>query len=159
MCLQWCHVQNFLIDNDLPCALWCAEKVRWAHDDKRCEDCRHHQPIFGAPRGRCALTKEITPLAGNCCHYDAVIQTRETVLLRLGETVPPALLRAHGIRTVDELFLVVDSAPDLPPGSPQDGIALDHEFLSVPLVYGVRALCWENALYGRDELNWRQEAV
>jgi len=106
MCLQWCHVRDILIDNDLDCKLWC-------------------------------------PLRG-----------LEKVALRLGESVPPALLQAHGIRSLGELFLVVDNAPDLPPGSPADGIELDGRYLSVPLVYGVRARCWEKALYGDDPFGW-----
>ncbi|MEP0805691.1 MAG: hypothetical protein HRF47_09390 [Chloroflexota bacterium] len=151
MCLQWCHVRSLLIDNDLPCALWCPDEVRLAQQGRRCAECRHHRA------GICALTHERTPLAQTCCHFDAPVQPLETVRLKRGETVPEQLLRAHGIQTVAELFLVVDSAPDLPQDAQADEIRLDARLLSVPLVYGVRARCWDKALYGADPYGWCDE--
>lgn len=154
MCLQWCHVRRIVIDNDLPCALWCSDEIRLAQRERRCADCRHHQALPGSPRGLCLLTKELTPLSQTCCHHNAETGNVEQVTLRLGETVPPELLQAHGVRSVRDLFLVVDSAPELPAESPEDEIELDAFWLSLPLVYGVQARCWERALYGETVFDW-----
>lgn len=153
MCLQWCHVRNLLIDNDLDCGLWCPDAIRLARQAERCESCAHFFPA----RRQCRLTGEKAPLARTCCHHNIPLRRLEKVVLRLGETVPPQLLQAHGIRSLAELFLVVDSAPAPPPGNPADGIELDARCLSVPLVYGVRARCWEKALYGQDPFGWCEE--
>lgn len=152
MCLQWCHVRGIVLDNDLPCALWCPENIRLAQQGKRCPDCLHYRA------GTCALTAMQTPLAQTCCHFNAPLRPPGTqVRLKLGDTVPPDLLRAHGIQTVAELFQVVESAPDLPPDASPDDILLDAHHLSLPLVYGVRARCWDKALYGDDPFGWCEE--
>ena len=145
MCLQWCHVRDMLIDNDLPCKAQCPASVRLAHAQKRCNTCRHYQD------GLCALTHEIVPLAETCCHWNAFPRSG-TVTLRLGQTVSPVLLALHGAASVREIFDIVDTAPVLPKGTPEDGFPVHIERdLAVPLVYGVTALDWDAALYGGDE--------
>jgi len=149
MCLQWCHVRSQLIDNDLSCALWCADDIRLAHAAETCDTCRHYHA------GVCALTRERVPLARTCCHHNAEPQ-RGMVILRLGENVPLELARAHGAASVRQIFDRVDSAPDMS-GAPEDGIEWRIEEMSVPLVYGVRAsCCWDTALTGRKSI-WCDE--
>jgi hypothetical protein len=152
MCLQWCHVRNILIDNDLSCAVWCPDETRRAHQHARCQDCPHYQPFRARGlRGTCTLTHEMVPLSQTCCHYHASVNTQPLVTLHLGTTVLPELLQAHGIATVRELFRVIESAPELPPEPPSEAIPIRMAQLTLPLVYGVAALCWEKALYGVDE--------
>jgi hypothetical protein len=149
MCLQWCHVRNFLIDNDLPCELWCPEAIRLARQGECCQDCIHYHPFrTRSLRGQCALTSEMIPLTESCCHRNAVLHVQESVVLRLGKTVPVELLRAHGISNLRELFWAIESAPDLSADAHTDGIEVSMEALSIPLIYGVSALDWEQALYG-----------
>ncbi len=146
MCLQWCHVRDVLIDNDLPCALLCPDAIRLAHTGDTCDTCRHYQ------NGLCALTRERPPLARTCCHWNAAPAAFDYVVLRLGVNVPPELAAAHGVQTTRDIFDVVDSAPELPPETPADGFYLDARNLVVPLVYGVCADCWEQALTGRPDM-------
>jgi len=61
------------------------------------------------------------------------------------------LLWAHGANNVAELFAAVESAPELSPESPVDDIYMDTRLLSTPLVYGVPASEWDNALKGNYE--------
>ena len=152
--MQWCHVQDMLIDNDLPCALWCPDKIRLAKQHDRCQDCIHFR-VFHARnlRGHCALTNEMIPLGETCCHHNAPIHSQEAVVLRLGETVPQQLLQAHGIANIPDLFFAIESAPELPDDMPEDPIKVPMSSLALPLVYGVSALCWDKAIYGEDEWN------
>ncbi len=146
MCLQWCHVRDILIDNDLPCALWCPEAIRLAHAGDACETCRHRRGAL------CRLTQERLPLARTCCHWNAERRAFEFVVLRMGLNVPPELAAAHHVKSTRRIFEMVDTAPDLPPEAPEDGILLSAADLSVPLVYGVCAACWEEALTGESDL-------
>jgi len=132
----------------LSCALWCADDIRLAHAAETCDTCRHYHA------GVCALTRERVPLARTCCHHNAEPQ-RGTVILRLGENVPLDLARAHGAASVRQIFDRVDSAPDMS-GAPEDEIEWRIEEMSVPLVYGVRASCWDTALTGRKSI-WCDE--
>lgn len=75
----------------------------------------------------------------------------EKVLLHAGQNVPWELLAAYGVASVRELFGQVESAPELPPEAAADGIWLEAEALSVPLVYGVCAACWASALTGEED--------
>jgi hypothetical protein len=159
MCMQWCHVRNILIDNDLSCTLWCPDEIRLAYQHAGCQDCKHYQPFRARDlRGTCALTHEMVPLSQTCCHYNVTVNTQTTVTLHLGTTVLPELLQAHEIATVRDLFWVIESAPDLLPEIPADPIPIRMSLLMLPLVYGVSALCWEKALYGVDEWDLCPEA-
>ena len=123
MCLQWCHVRGLLVDNDIPCVQLCPDETRLAHERKNCRGCRHYLP---SEIGICLLTHEIIPLAETCCHWNAEIQSGEVVLV-LGETVPKALAQAHGVESTHQIFDMVDTAPELDSGIPQEGILMKIE--------------------------------
>ena len=146
MCLQWCHVRDLLIDNDLPCQTLCPDEIRLAHAADTCPTCRHYRDRF------CVLTRERVPLARTCCHWNAEPRRFDYVTLRMGVNIPPELLAVYDARTIREIFERVDTAPDLPPDTPADGLLLDARHLSVPLVYGVCAACWEQALTGQPDM-------
>lgn len=145
MCLQWCHVRDCLIDNDIPCERLCPAEIRLARAGNTCATCRHRRGEI------CCLTQEHLPSQRWCCHHNAEVRKFEKVLLRTGQNVPWELLAAHGVASVRDLFGQVESAPELPPEAPADGIWLEAEALSVPLVYGVCAACWEAALTGEED--------
>lgn len=144
MCLQWCHVRSLLVDNDIPCLMLCPDAIRLAQVEKNCRSCAHCQSGDGVDL--CLLTHEITPLAENCCHWNATIESGE-VLLVLGETVPLDLAQAHGVESTAQIFEMVDTAPELEENTPEEGIPMYIEEMSVPLVYGVIATAWDKALY------------
>jgi len=144
MCLQWCHVRSLLVDNDIPCDLHCREEIRFAHQDRKCRSCTHCQP--GDEVDLCLLTHEITPLTESCCHWNVTLEGGE-VLLILGETVSLALAQAHGVENTKQIFEMVETAPDLDKKTPEEGIPIRIEELSVPLVYGLIATAWDEALY------------
>jgi hypothetical protein len=144
MCLQWCHVRSILVDNDIPCSMLCPDTIRLAQAEKNCRSCTHCQPGDGCDL--CLLTHEITPLAENCCHWNAAIEGGE-VLLVLGKTVSKALAKAHGVESTAQIFEMVDTAPELEENAPEEGIPIRIEELSVPLVYGLIASAWDEALY------------
>ena len=146
MCLQWCHVRNALIDNDLPCEMLCPESIRLAHAAETCETCIHYVA------GLCALTKERIPQSRTCCHWNADPMFFDVVVLHLGVNVPSELMAAYGANSIREIFDQVDTAPDLPPDAPADGIVLNARDLTLPLVYGVCADCWEQAITGQSDL-------
>ncbi len=141
MCLQWCHVRSMLIDNDIPCTQYCPDVIRLAQQEKGCPQCRHYEP---ADVGLCLLTHEITPLVETCCHWNATLQ-QGTVTLVLGENVPLALAKAHGVESTAQIFEMVDSAPELAANAPQEGIVVQIEELAVPLVYGLVSVDWDAA--------------
>ena len=143
MCLQWCHVRGVLVDNDIPCVQLCPDTIRLAHLNKSCQMCRHY--LHGEV-DLCELTQEITPLTETCCHWNAQKQSGPRVLT-LGDTVPEALAAAHGVESTAQIFEMVDTAPELDDDTPEEGIVMQIEEMSVPLVYGVIALEWDAALY------------
>ena len=144
MCLQWCHVRSLLVDNDIPCSMLCPDTIRLAQTEKSCRSCTHCQPNDDCDI--CLLTHEITPLAENCCHWNAAIESGE-VLLVLGKNVPLELAKAHGVESTSQIFEMVDTAPELEENAPEEGIPMYIEEMSVPLVYGAIASDWDEALY------------
>lgn len=145
MCLQWCHVRDCLIDNDIPCERICPEEIRLAQAGNTCSTCAHC-------RGdTCSLTHEHLPRKRWCCHHNVELKPFDFVVLRAGENVPRELLAIHGVETVRDLFGQVESAPDLPEDAPTDGVVMAAKELSVPLVYGVCSACWEEALTGVED--------
>jgi hypothetical protein len=143
MCLQWCHVRQVVIDNDLPCTLQCPAAIRTAHQADTCDTCRHKQGD-----DLCALTHESLPAARTCCHWNVQPNLPERIELRF-EDIAPELRAAYRAQSLADIFNMVDSAPDL-----QDGamtFETDASFLSVPLVYGVCAACWLSALTGQPD--------
>lgn len=143
MCLQWCHVRNILVDNDIPCSLLCPDEIRLAQQEKDCLDCVHYEE---GEIGLCLLTHEIAPLSETCCHWNAIRQSGSVVLV-LGKTVPVALAAAHGVRSTAQIFEMVDSAPELDESAPQEGFEMQIDAMAVPLIYGVTSTDWDAALY------------
>lgn len=118
MCLQWCHVRRWLINNDMECS-GCDRGVAselprgWS-----CTKCRHMQQPTGAPP-ICALTKARLPWLGRCCHWQA-----EPTLAATGALAPWLEGRRLGLTQPDRL--------------------------SIPLVYGVPAGAWADAIEPDD---------
>jgi len=140
MCLQWCHVQGWLIDNDLPCWDCAAYGLPPAAS---CATCLHRRDGDAAPL--CSLTKTALPYVGGCCHHNADLGAQAAIRLVCDEVpVAPWLLAAHRAATVAELLAGHHSAPEL---ELHDGRAwLRRDSLTVPLIYGVTADAWESAV-------------
>lgn len=116
MCLQWCHVQRWLIDNDLECAGCERGAASDLPGEWSCAGCSHLRQAAGAAPS-CALTRARLPLLGRCCHWQAEPVLEETARL----------------------------APWLAAEDRQLG-SLRLGDLSVPLVYGVPADAWPAAV-------------
>lgn len=115
MCLQWCHVQRWLIDNDLECTGCERGAASDLPGEWRCADCLHlRQPAGAAPS--CALTRARLPLLGRCCHW-----------------------RAEPVQETARL------APWLVPEARDLGMLRPGD-LNIPLVYGVPAGAWAEAI-------------
>ncbi len=140
MCLQWCHVRSWLIDNDLPC-MECdhgeADRlpVAWT-----CVSCTHVIARDGQA-GMCNLTRETLPLAGRCCHWCAELTPAVSLALSTDQLAP-------WLAEAGEVVEVFAASPSAPPiafdAAGRVVVAIDD--LSVPLVYGVPALDWDAAL-------------
>lgn len=143
MCLQWCHVQSWLIDNDLVC-IDCdrhnpATLPAWV----RCATCTHQRTPDDQPP-HCALTHEGLPIAGGCCHWNVSIATETSLALGPGDLAP--WLGSD----VLAVFAASPSAPDVVTDE-RGYVTIARDDLSVPLVYGVPADEWADALgWSRD---------
>lgn len=140
MCLQWCHVRRWLIDNDIPCAD-CDRSdpellpVAWS-----CASCTHLMPRDGQA-DMCGLTRETLPLVARCCHWQAEL-TSSAALALSATDLAPWLVEEVGVA---EVFAASPSAPPISFDSTgRVVVAIDD--LSVPLVYGVPASSWDAAL-------------
>lgn len=111
MCLQWCHVRRWLINNDQLCEGCELQRVAELPAAWSCASCTH-RVMRSDEADRCGLTGAGLPLAGRCCHWCVPLST---------------------------------PAPAEPQGAPWLG-ACNHDAMSVPLVYGVPAAGWEEAL-------------
>ena len=137
MCLQWCHVHAWLIDNDLPC-IGCdrgeAQRlpVAWS-----CASCVHHVARDGQT-ALCALTRETLPLIGRCCHWQA--ERTAAAQLSIGDADVAPWLSG----TVIAVFAASPSAPSVTLDACR--VVVELGALSVPLVYGVSAPDWDAAL-------------
>lgn len=140
MCLQWCHVRGWLIDNDLACT-GCPLGAL-APSAPPCSSCVHHQ-VDEAGAEICALTHTTLPHRRSCCHHNAP-PTAEThipldllpiapwVTSRWGDD-PAALLATH------------HSAPGVAfDDAERPALALAD--LATPLLYGVPAAQWPSAV-------------
>lgn len=140
MCLQWCHVRAWLIDNDLPCA-GCDRgdparlPAAWS-----CASCTHVIAHDGLP-GICGLTRESLPLAGRCCHWRAELAPAVMLAVSTRELAP-------WLADAGEVAEVFASSPSAPPISfdSTGRVVVALGDLSVPLVYGVPAPAWDTAL-------------
>lgn len=140
MCLQWCHVRSWLIDNDLPCTGCDRSNVERLPASWTCASCTHLVARDGQA-GICGLTRESLPLVGRCCHWRVELTSSTALTLTAADLAP--WLAAAG--DVAEVF---DASPSAPPisfdGAGRVVVAIDD--LSVPLVYGVPAPDWDAAL-------------
>jgi hypothetical protein len=138
MCLQWCHVQFWLLNNDLPC--WFCEYGGdgWPErPDQRCASCWHNQG------DHCALTMMALPSSRTCCHWNAA-RTPDEVLELTNLDVAPGTLETYAVGSVAELFA---TSPTAPPYTVQDGrVRVRLDDLAVPWVYGIGASAWEHCL-------------
>jgi len=122
MCLQWCYIQGWLIDNDLPCGA-CPAYGR--SPVAACVTCVHRRE--GAHGPLCVLTHAPLPHAGGCCHHNADRGRDRDALPWDALPVAPWLPAAH-LR------------------APDGEVWLRLADLAVPLVYGVTADAWETAV-------------
>lgn len=145
MCLQWCHVQSWLIDNDLVC-IGCdrhdpATLPSWV----RCATCSHQlTPDGQSPQ--CGLTREALPILGGCCHWNATLIVPSHLSLSSGDLAP---------WLGNDVLAVFAASPSAPLTlSAEDGcMSIVLSDLAVPLVYGVPAEEWG------DALGWSADAV
>ena len=134
MCLQWCHVRKIIVHNDHPC-FHCPTAIRLANADKDCSTCAH---FCGQT---CALTRMSIPIDRTCCHHN-VETTRIETLELTEDNVHPKQLIFHGVKDLEGLFWLVESAPEpkvIRPGV----IQVQMEDLAVPFVYGIPAGEWK----------------
>lgn len=144
MCLQWCHVTQQLIDNDIPCS-HCALRV--VSETHTCATCTHARGTI------CSLTRSELPLVRRCCHWNATLQ-RGLRMVDIFDLAPGLLVR-YGVDTVTELFAASDTAPDV--GIGQGFVLVFLNELALPEVYGIPADEWDVAL-GRPDFSalWQQ---
>ena len=140
MCLQWCHVRSWLIDNDLSCTGCDRSEPELLPAAWSCASCTHLIAHDGQVR-ICGLTRETLPLAGRCCHWSAELTSSAALALSAAELAP--WLAEAG--DAAEVFAASPSAPPISfDAAGQVVVAIDD--LSVPLVYGVPAPDWDAAL-------------
>src|SRR5689334_4786626 len=82
MCLVWCHVRSWLIDNDRACTECDGGEAQRRRAAWSCASCVHHVAHAGQA-AICALTRETLPLIGRCCHWQAERTT--TAQLAIGD--------------------------------------------------------------------------
>jgi hypothetical protein len=141
MCLQWCHINHQLIDNDVPCE-HCAFTTRFAFNGVRCEGCRHL--ILRTQGNICALTHMAIPRMA-CCHYNCTLDTPDGGRLRIcPENLAPGLLARYYTHAVAGLFDRSETATE---DYERDGdcILVALADLAVPDVYGLTLDKWDKA--------------
>lgn len=139
MCLQFCHVRGWLIDNDVPCWECPAYGVPPAAS---CDTCVHRREGEAGPF--CGVTKLALPYAGGCCHHNASVNTVQIAVPLDELAVAPWVLAAHHAATPAALLADHHSAPELELRDGRAWLRLDE--LAVPFVYGVTADAWEAAV-------------
>lgn len=140
MCLQWCHVRSWLIDNDLPCIGCDLRDPQHLPTSWSCASCTHLLPRDGQA-GICGLTRETLPLAGRCCHWRVEMISSATLVLSAAELAPWLAEAAE----VAEVFAASPSAPSIA-CDPTGRVIVAIDDLNVPLVYGIAAFDWDAAL-------------
>jgi hypothetical protein len=145
MCLQWCHVQRLIIDNDLPCSGCTRFPAFLLPDNESCLSCQHRREQDDKP-AFCSLSQMPLPKAGRCCHWNAEADTRQIVQLTTAD-VAPDVLTIWGVDTVAELFAHSETAPDYEPEG-SESVRIDLDDLALPFVYGVPAAHWDDVLDG-----------
>lgn len=137
MCLQWCHVRAWVIDNDLACIGCDRGDPERLPDAWSCVGCVHHSARDGQI-AICGLTHETLPVCQRCCHWQTARTTMSTLVIGDANIAP----WIGG--TARDVFVASPSAP--PIVFDNDRIIVDLDDLSVPLVYGVPAPDWDAAL-------------
>jgi len=140
MCLQWCHVRSWLIDNDLPCTGCDLRDPQLLPVSWSCASCTHLRPRDGQA-GICGLTRETLPLADRCCHWRVEVAPSAALVLSAAE-LAPWLAEATDVA---EVFAASPSAPSIA-CDPTSRVIVAIDDLNVPLVYGVPACDWDAAL-------------
>src|SRR6266545_230051 len=140
MCLQWCHVRSWLIDNDLSCTGCDRSEPELLPAAWSCASCTHLIAHDGQVR-ICGLTRETLPLAGRCCHWSAELTSSAALALSAAELAP-------WLAEAGDAAEVFAASPSAPPISfdPTGRVVVAIDDLSVPLVYGVPAPDWDAAL-------------
>jgi hypothetical protein len=148
MCLTWCHVRQRVFNSDVSCDCHCPSTIRLAHVGRTCQSCEH-MISRGLQRPLCGLTRQPTPYANSCCHWDATISTGVRFV---GPTdLVDGLLEATEVSSTALLFMeswLADGAPEVQPEG--DGVYLRVEELALPEVYGVPAYQWDEAIPYED---------
>lgn len=139
MCLQWCYVRSWLIDNDLPCAGCVLRAAALLPATHTCVTCTNRRERDGQPP-LCDLTRETLPLAGACCHWNTAPQAPAVLALTAPDLAPWL--------DSDDVRLVFATSPSAPPlaRDPDGRLLVALADLNVPLVYGVPAAAWDTAL-------------
>ncbi len=140
MCLQWCHRQGWLINNDVICESCDYRDPQWLPGQFACATCAHHVERPETD-GACILTREGTPFVGRCCHWNVVPNPAITLVLSNAELAP----WLAGPRGVAGVFDESEIAPDVVVDT-QQRVTVNLDELSVPLVYGVPSSDWDAAL-------------
>jgi len=132
VCLQWCHVTEQIVHNDYPC-FFCPPEMRLAQIAETCAVCSHHQGE------RCQLTGQKLPRSQTCCHHNVIPQ--RGLMAVTEKNVHPALLLLHQVKTVEQLFWAVETAPE-PQVTTAGVVLVAIDDLAVPWVYGLPAYAW-----------------
>ncbi len=140
MCLEWCHVRSWLINNDIACATCAHRSPERLPDRFSCTTCTHRGGQV-ATAGMCGLTHEALPTVGRCCHWSVTPTTAMTLVLSDADLAP----WLRGPRGVAGVFDESETAPEVSIDA-AGCVAVRLNELSVPLVYGVPSSDWEAAL-------------
>ena len=143
MCLQWCHVRQLVIDNDVSCAGFCA-LGRALPADWSCATCRHHvvrEGREGEGRGLCGLTHLDRPRQGACCHYSVELTPDDRPMCVGREHLAPTVLPRLAGRTAAEAFAQSETAPDVE-RDVAGRVRVRLADLAVPEVYGLPSGAW-----------------
>ena len=139
MCLQWCYVRTMVIDNDVPC--WECPAYGGPPPGP-CATCTHRHP--GAHGDVCGLTRMPLPTAGGCCHYNAIVTEAPEAVPLDAVAVAPWLLAGNPAAPPAAFLADHPSAPALEWRDGRAWLRLDE--LAVPVVYGVTADAWDDAV-------------
>lgn len=142
MCLQWCHQQHLLIDNDFACDHCVLSRPDALPGAWSCASCRHRHDRGGLPP-LCQLTGQSLPAAARCCHWNVPFDPSPVVVT--ADALAPGLLAAQ------EPFTAL--ADQLPVGAVWENalrVRVPLDGLALPDVYGVPAWAWDDALLGES---------
>lgn len=140
VCLQWCHVQNWLINNDVVCTGCEYRDPQRLPTPFSCQTCTHR--IGQAETaGMCELTREHLPVIGRCCHWNAATCSVITLVLKTADLAP----WMDASRGIVGVFDESDTAPDVMIDAEQQ-VVVNLDDLSIPLVYGVPSPNWDAAI-------------